>query len=147
ILWPLDRHVGEARRWLICPDASLWLVPWAALPLRDGALAVEKYRLSYLVSGRDLLAPAPPPGAEGGGVVADPDFRLTPAGALAEAKRLLKGGAAVALRSHVSERLRSVRWQRLPGTAAEAEAITPRLRKYLGGEPKVYTGRQALEQV
>ncbi len=35
----------------------------------------------------------------------------------------------------------------LPGTAAEAEAILPKLTRYAGIEPRLYTGPQALEAV
>jgi hypothetical protein len=147
VLWPLLGPAGDARRWLICPDAALWLVPWAALPLRDGTPALETYRFSYLVSGRDLLAPAPPAGAAGAVVFADPDFDLDPAEAAAEARRLRQAGPTLALRNHSSAWLRSARWPRLPGTAAEARAVAPKLARYAGAEPTVYAGRQALEGV
>ena len=39
------------------------------------------------------------------------------------------------------------RWQRLPGTAAEARAIAPKLQSYLGTRPAMYTGKRALEGV
>src|SRR5262249_38182965 len=37
--------------------------------------------------------------------------------------------------------------KRLPGMAAEAEAIKPNLARYAGEEPQTFTGKQALEGV
>src|SRR5262249_241805 len=80
-LQPLWKHIETKPRWALSPDASLWLVPWAALPLPDGSYAVERHHISYVVSGRDVLAPASPAKARWDMpplVLADPDFDLEP---------------------------------------------------------------------
>src|SRR6266511_1190276 len=46
---------GKIRRLLIAPDGSLNLIPFAALVDEQGRYLVERYSISYLVSGRDLL--------------------------------------------------------------------------------------------
>jgi len=46
---------GAPRRLLIAPDGMLNLVPFAALVDRRGHYLVERYSISYLTSGRDLL--------------------------------------------------------------------------------------------
>jgi hypothetical protein len=83
--------MGDCRRWFLSPDGNLWLIPWEALPLPDGTYAIEKHRIHYLVSGRDLVSDAarshrhsaPPL------VMADPDFDLRLKEASAETQRLL----------------------------------------------------------
>jgi CHAT domain-containing protein/Tfp pilus assembly protein PilF len=59
----LDEHVfrrlrgdlGGARRLLISPDGALNLVPFEALMDDNGQYLIERYAMSYLTSGRDLL--------------------------------------------------------------------------------------------
>jgi CHAT domain-containing protein/Tfp pilus assembly protein PilF len=140
ILRPLLPHIGKSRRWIISPDGSLWLVPWGALPLPDGSYAVEKYTISHVVSGRDVVSPkvdTPRSSQEGRPLVlADPDFDLLPR--RAEGDRLLVRGLLP------QERL--PRFGRLPGTAAEARAIAPLLERFGNDKPQVLTGKAALEQ-
>jgi CHAT domain-containing protein len=145
VLHPLLPHIGQAKRWLIGPDAALWLVPWAALPLPDGTYALEKHALSYVVSGRDLVLASPRGRTTRPVVLADPDYDLEPAAA---------DGKPVVANEELTFALRSAtqvgplpRFPRLPGTAAEAEAIGPKLKAYAQSEPAVYLGKEAREEV
>jgi CHAT domain-containing protein len=144
VLHPLLPHIGQKKRWLISPDGMLWLVPWAALPLPDGQYALEKHHLSYLVSGRDLVLPPPKGRTTRPVVLADPDFdlELTAEGSQRPANEEL----AFALRS--AKLVGPLpRFARLPGTAIEATAITPKLKAYAQSEPVVSTGKDAREEV
>jgi CHAT domain-containing protein/Tfp pilus assembly protein PilF len=51
----LDQMPGKMRRLLIAPDGSLNLIPFAALVDERNRYLVERYSISYLSSGRDLL--------------------------------------------------------------------------------------------
>jgi tetratricopeptide (TPR) repeat protein/CHAT domain-containing protein len=150
VLRPLLPHIGEAKRWVLSPDAALWLVPWAALPLGKDRCAIEDHQIHYAVSGRDLAQAAATPVAGQALVMADPDFDLDPAAVQQAAHQVLRGRAAppteLALRGlSRSFRLGSV--ARLAGTATEAKAIEPKLGSYAGVAPIVYTDRWALEAV
>jgi CHAT domain-containing protein/Tfp pilus assembly protein PilF len=140
LLQPLARHIDRAEHWVISPDAALWLVPWAALPLADGSYAIEKHPISHVVSGRDLVLP-PRKGATGAPLIlADPDFDRRPPRASQGRTAVLGRGSAVS-----AERLPL--FARLPGTAAEARAIAPLLKRLAGNEPVVRTGKEAREEV
>jgi CHAT domain-containing protein len=134
VLQPLLEHIGSARQWFISPDGSLWLVPWAALPINEkGRYAIEQYQIRYLVSGRDLVPSAVEPAKGRALVMANPDYDLAPAGVRAETGAQ-RGPTLVSGLPRVPP---------LPGTAAEAEAIAPQLARYTGAEPQLYLGKQA----
>jgi len=125
----LTKALGSAKQILIAPDGALNVVPFAAL--HDGKkFLVEMYTFTYLTSGRDLLhehAKAKGKGAQAV-IFADPDFDTAPA----------KGAADSAQRR--SRAMQNLTWPRLPGTAAEADALEKTLIK-----PTVYRGKQATE--
>jgi CHAT domain-containing protein/Tfp pilus assembly protein PilF len=146
VLHPLLKQAGPAADWVVSPDGNLWLVPFVCLLLPDGKYAIEKLRLRYALSGRDLMARPAAAGVKATTplVLADPDFDLAPAGApAAAAKPPARPDGTRAL----SGALRLGGIQRLPGTLAEARAVQKRLAVYAGAEPRVYTGREALVAV
>jgi len=55
IFQPVRPLLGEQARLLISPDGPLNLIPFAALVDEQGRYLVERYSISYLTSGRDLL--------------------------------------------------------------------------------------------
>ena len=94
VLRPLLPHIGDAKRWVLSPDAALWLVPWAALPLEKDRSAIEDHPIHYVVSGRDLVQAAAPPAAGQALVMADPDYDLDPAAVQQAARQVLRGRGA-----------------------------------------------------
>jgi len=75
VFQPLRPLLGDVSRLLISPDGSLNLVPFAALVDEGRRYVVERYSISYLTSGRDLLRLQVARESRGGPlVVAAPDF-------------------------------------------------------------------------
>lgn len=130
ILKPLLPHLKGFNKVVLAPDASLWLVPWAALPLEDERYAVERFEFRYIVCGRDLLSEsqtksvvARPPV-----IFANPDYNLF------GIKSKSKGGTA--------QQIGPVGL--LPGTAEEARRIQSSLSRY-ASSPTVLTESLATE--
>jgi CHAT domain-containing protein/Tfp pilus assembly protein PilF len=75
VFQPVRRLLGDKSRLLISPDGPLNLIPFPALVDERGRYAVERYSISYLTSGRDLLRLQVARESKGGPiVVAAPDF-------------------------------------------------------------------------
>ena len=75
VIDPLSDQLGGVTSLYISPDGMLNLLPFEILPLSDGSYAIEKYQISYLSSGRDLLRyPNPAQRSNEVLVMADPDF-------------------------------------------------------------------------
>ena len=111
--------LGGKTRIMIAADGALSLVPFAALVDEEGRYLVERYEISYLTSGRDLLrlARTAPPG-EGTLVVANPAFG-----------RREQGESALEMLGDKPEAktrgLDKAYFEPLPATAAEARALAP----------------------
>jgi CHAT domain-containing protein/tetratricopeptide (TPR) repeat protein len=150
VMEPLGPLPKAARRWVLSPDAALWLVPWAALPSGENRYAVEDHLIDLTASGRDLLAPASTAPAGRPAIFADPDYDLDPASVAAEARAqtLDRAGASPA---RASTSLRGARlpgaFDRLRGTLAEAAAVAPLLQTYAGEAPEVFLDKAASETV
>ena len=145
VLQPLLPHVGKSKKWLISPDGNLWLLPWEALTLKDGKYAIEKYRISYLTSGRDVIPTvAAKVKVQAPLVLADPDFDLDKKQAQTNLPATAPGEDDT---SSLSAAFRLGRAKRLPFTAAEARAVTPSLKAYARMTPRVHLRSEALEGV
>ncbi|HEV2861124.1 MAG TPA: CHAT domain-containing tetratricopeptide repeat protein [Pyrinomonadaceae bacterium] len=93
LMRPVRALAGDAGRLLVSPDGALNLIPFEALVDERGGYLVERYSLTYLSSGRDLLRTRA--AREGGGrpvVVADPAFGDPPV--VADAGRAGRGAGA-----------------------------------------------------
>ena len=84
VMEPLRGLLGDTRDVLLSPDGALNLVPFAALRDEQGRYLIERYRFTYLTSGRDLLrwAERAPPRA-GPVLVAGVDFGSGPGARIA----------------------------------------------------------------
>jgi CHAT domain-containing protein len=141
VLALMQSELGETRRLLIAPDGLLNLVPFAALVDQQGRYLVERYSISYLMSGRDLLrSPARGPGKQDPVVVADPDY-----GARVDTVALRSRGD-VGLPTWLPQsagtrlNLDQIYFPPLKGTAGEARAL-----KAILPQAIVLTGERATE--
>lgn len=108
-------HLPGIKHLLISPDGDLSLVPFGALLAQDGHFLAEKYTVTYLSSGRDVLrfgehdlkGSAPT-------LVANPDYDAPGEADAAPLPDAPRGSLPVLARAKFSA---------LPGTAQEADAI------------------------
>jgi CHAT domain-containing protein/Tfp pilus assembly protein PilF len=112
---------GDARHLLISPDGALNLIPFEALRDEGHRYALERYQISYLSSGRDLLRLQVPRHSRSEAViVADPLFGDPTVPSVAGAP----SSAAAGRKSLTSiEDLTSAYFPPLRGTAVEARRI------------------------
>lgn len=152
LVWrPLSATASNAKRLIVSPDGALWLLPWAALPVEENKFLIEAFPLQYVVSGRDLVGKRSAKVKSGPPMVlADPDFDATADKVLTVLRSLfpaLPWGKQMQTRSLTNELSTLPKVRRLPGTAAEAQAIKSSLAKYAAEAPTTYTGEKALESI
>jgi CHAT domain-containing protein/tetratricopeptide (TPR) repeat protein len=140
VLEPIAPSLRNVKHLVISPDGALNLIPFAALVGADGKYLVERYTVSYMTSGRDLIRLGPSGGnpARPGGqavVIADPLFDALGTDSSASSNQQSRR----AIDARVLEQL--TQFEALPGTGEEATALAEVLPNAL-----VYTGRQATEE-
>jgi CHAT domain-containing protein len=80
IALPIVARSGDVKRLIVAPDGPLNLVPFQALVGSDGRYLIERFTVSYVTSGRDLVrSGATEAGIGEAEVFADPDFGMPPA--------------------------------------------------------------------
>ncbi len=118
IMEPVRKLVGNAGHLLIAPDGVLNLIPFSALMDQQGKYLVERYAISYLTSGRDLLRFKEHPEARNNPlVIADPRYDL--GGSSASASE----SVAQPNKSTLSVDFTLLSYKPLAGTVAEANSI------------------------
>jgi CHAT domain-containing protein/tetratricopeptide (TPR) repeat protein len=131
---PLVQALGKQTRLLLCPDGGLTWLPFEVLPAgTNGDRLLDRYQISYLATGRDVLrfgaAPTGTPAAPL--IAADPDFDLDSQHAAPESPSP-PAPAAGAGRGRCSRDLdRGCRAERLPHTRIEGQKVAT----LLGVEP------------
>jgi CHAT domain-containing protein/tetratricopeptide (TPR) repeat protein len=126
--------LGGRTRLLLCPDGDLTRLPFEVLPDARGGRLIDRYQISYLSSGRDVLRFATPASSQPRPplVAADPDFDLAsqPVAAVAMPPAPKKVGFLSWLLGgrHSRELDRAAGACRLPGTHAEGERIAALLK-------------------
>jgi CHAT domain-containing protein/predicted negative regulator of RcsB-dependent stress response len=142
VIQPIRALLGNATHLLISPDGQFNLIPFEALEDDQGHYLIERYSITYLTSGRDLLRmQAVRASKSAPWVIADPFFGEP------ESKQLAALAPSNQARGPARDRRRSITnakdlsqvyFAPLTGTAQEARAIHT-----LFPETKVLTGLQA----
>jgi CHAT domain-containing protein len=118
----LGERLGGTRRVLIAPDGLLNLIPFAALVDEQNQYLVERFAISYLTSGRDLLRlQTSEPSKSAPVVVANPAFGRVSTLAVRVDQNSGKGSAANQPRARIDDA--RVFFRPLPGAEHEALAI------------------------
>lgn len=125
IMQPVRRVAAGASRLLISPDGPLALVPFEALVDETGRYLVERYPVTYVSTGRDLLRMQIARTSRGGPVViADPLFG-EPEGVARAPSEARPASAAASRRRSITagEDLSTMFFAPLAGTRHEAQSI------------------------
>jgi tetratricopeptide (TPR) repeat protein len=134
---PIEKAIPEGcTTVIVSPDGELSFVSFATLLTPDDRFVGEKYSVSYVASGRDLLRENKPSDNPMTVVFANPDFGSQ---VIAQAAA---SSNAIALRSMEMRDLQSMRLSALPGTAQEAADLEKRAGKTT---TKVFLGPNATE--
>jgi len=141
VFQPLQSLVSGDKRVLISPDGQLNLIPFEALLDDRGRYLVERFSITYLTTGRDLLRmQVPRPSRSAPVLLADPLFGEPKDNLIASAQPTA-GVARTARRSVTTGAdFSSLYFAPLEGTKAEARSI-----RALFPEAQVLTGKQASE--
>ncbi|MGA1283353.1 MAG: CHAT domain-containing protein [Prochlorothrix sp.] len=130
LIAPLAPYLDQAQLLLISPDAGLNLLPFGALRDEEGRYLIQRYELSYLSSGRDLLRLFPDRSSTvqstGPVILANPTYDLP--------ENLANPAPSAAVSDSAPDRpsppaqsrsldFTSIAWSPLPGTAEEAAAL------------------------
>jgi CHAT domain-containing protein/Tfp pilus assembly protein PilF len=125
VFQPIRPLLGDMTRLLISPDGPLNLIPFAALVDERGRYAVERYSISYLTSGRDLLRlQVARDSKDGPLVVAAPDFGGGGRVKESRLKRRQKDALAGGVKGESARyAVKDLYFPSLPDAAQEGEAL------------------------
>ena len=137
IMEPVRHLLGDARQLLVSPDGALNLIPFEALVDERGAYLLERYSITYLTTGRDLLRMQVPLESKHRPVVfADPLFGEPSSLHSARSDRTTASGGRRSITTGAD--LSKVYFAPLAGAAEEARSI-----QSLFPEAELFTGSQA----
>jgi len=149
IFKPLASRLGKRKDIFISPDGQLNLLPFEIFPCPDGQYVIEKYRISYLSSGRDLLGFRKK--RETGDwalVMADPDFNLSSTAMTRRRDPVLDHPSASPVSQTAQRGVSGCfdhRFESLRYSRKEAEAVTAALRTGARIKTTTCCGGDALE--
>jgi CHAT domain-containing protein/tetratricopeptide (TPR) repeat protein len=151
IFAPLESSLVGRTQIFMSPDGQLNLLPFEILPDHEGKYAIEKYNISYLSSGRDLLKFKKKQAyGDWALAMADPDFDLSQ-------EKLAEGGGKKSNKlesiefvyepSRGASSCLSGKFDPLPYTLKETISVVQTLKKNAQLDVDSYCGEEALEGV
>jgi CHAT domain-containing protein len=140
---------ANTKELVFSPDGELWLVPWAALPLKDDRYAIEQFAIRTVTSAHDLVPHQRDRVEPAQSIVfADPDFDVAD-DVRDVTTTVATGGSVGHVAQAIATRSRKAieKAHRLPGTAHEAKLVAPAIATLTGCKPTIYAGAQAREGI
>ena len=114
---PVEPFLKDKKHLLVSPDGNLNLIPFEALTTPSGSYLTERYLISYVGAGRDMVKFAPSSLKEGTSLIlADPDYDLGQKEI--EKARSSAGIRTAHIRAPVSRDARGMHFDRLPDTVS-----------------------------
>ncbi|MFQ6104596.1 MAG: tetratricopeptide repeat protein [Candidatus Glassbacteria bacterium] len=150
IFAPLEASLDGGNTIIISPDGQLNLLPFEILSCPDGEYVIEKYRISYVSSGRDLLRfQKERRHSDWALVMADPDFDFS-AEAMAKSKGEVHKESEIYHHNYnasrgVSECI-NFRFAQLPYTREETRFVAKTLENKIHIRTKIYYGSDSTEE-
>ncbi|MCP4633404.1 MAG: CHAT domain-containing protein [candidate division Zixibacteria bacterium] len=149
IFAPLESSFDNRTEILISPDGQLNLLPFEILLCSDGRYLIEKYGVSYLSSGRDLLKYKKKPKYSNCALaMANPDFDCTTSSQLKKPKS--KSSTSLFFGYEPSRGVSGClknRFNSLPYTQVGADSVVKMLREKTKFDVQTYYGAAAREEV
>ncbi len=146
LLKPIEKGIKGKKCLYISPDGNLNLIPFEVLMSPEGKYLTEKYSITYVAAGRDIMRFMDETVAKGEPVImADPDYDM----GLQEKTQTAKAMGFIETRgpAPITRDAKDLRFKRLPDTKQEAEAIENCLKKDQKTNVKNYQDKNAFEEV
>ncbi|MBU1318030.1 MAG: CHAT domain-containing protein [candidate division Zixibacteria bacterium] len=148
---PMKHLLGAKTRIFISPDGQLSLLPFEFILCPDSEYVLEKYRISYLSSGRDLLRFARSQACSDiVYVLADPDFDCSvnaSAQSIDDALRETGDPVLAGVSSRGASGCLNGQFTPLPYSGKEAASVATTLGLHEQSRVEFYSGVQATEEV
>ena len=151
IFAPLESGLNERDIIFISPDGQLNLLPFDILPYSDDRYVIEKYRISYLSSGRDVIKfEENSSTSDWALLIADPDFDLAGSPSAEWKTWAKKYMQTIPKRWMPTRGISSCledKFTPLPYTQNEAQSVVETMTRLTRLKIKYYSGKDAREEI
>ncbi len=145
LVQPISLFLNGSKHLLVSPDGLLHMIPWEVLVTHQGDYLLEKYQITYLASGKDIVKwDQQLSGNDQAIVMADPDFDFS----LQKRTGILNmtGTEVDPLRGSAISQLKDLRFSGLPESREEAKKIASVLENQMQIPVHLYLDQKASEE-